>query len=140
MNWGTRIVITFVCFVAVIVTMVVISMRQNISLVDKDYYVQEIAYQDQIERIKNKNEMGEKPEVIKRNGKIIISINDQDLAGEVHFFRPSDASLDKKYVLMLNEKGQQSFAMVDFEKGLWRIKVNWNKNGKEFYSEHSLTL
>ncbi|MEP2771494.1 MAG: FixH family protein [Fulvivirga sp.] len=140
MNWGTRIVIAFACFVAVIVSLVVISMRQNISLVDKDYYVQEIAYQEQIERINNKNELSQKPEINKENGKIIISIPDSELVGEVHFFRPSDAGLDKKYALKLDENGQQQFSAYDFEKGLWRVKVNWNKNGKEYYSEHSLTL
>ncbi len=140
MNWGTGIVIAFTCFVAVIVSLVVISMRQNISLVDKDYYVQEIAYQDQIERINNKNEMSQKPEIKKENGTIIIALHDRDLTGEIHFFRPSDASLDKKYVLQLDEAGIQQFSAFDFEKGLWKIKVNWNKNGKEYYSEHSLTL
>ena len=67
MNWGTKITLSFIAFVGIIITMVVISMRQDISLVAKDYYVQEIAYQDQIDRIRNNHDLGEfKTEVTAR--------------------------------------------------------------------------
>ena len=140
MNWGTKIVIAFIAFIGVIATLVTISMRQDINLVAKDYYVQELAYQDQIERIENKNALAVQPSLNLENGMIKLQINQKDLEGTVYFFRPSDVKLDKKFDLRLDENGQQFFNSKDFKKGFWRVKVNWKKHDKEYYSEHSLVL
>lgn len=143
MNWGTRIVFTFIAFVGVIVTMVVISMRQDINLVADDYYVQELAYQDQMDRISNSNNLRElKPEINYDAHKksITLSTRDgKDLDGTIYFFRPSDAALDKKYTIQLVE-GKQVFSSNDLSKGMWRVKVNWKTEDKEFYTEKVLIL
>ncbi|MEM7108608.1 MAG: FixH family protein [Bacteroidota bacterium] len=143
MNWGTRIVITFIAFVGVIVTMVVISMKQDIHLVAKDYYVQELAYQDQMDRISNSNELSElKPEVhydAKRKSIILSTPDGKNLDGTIYFFRPSDARLDKKYTIQL-VNGKQVFSSHDLNKGMWRVKVNWKDQDKEFYTEKVLIL
>ncbi len=143
MSWGTKITLSFVAFVAVIITLVVISMRQDISLVARDYYVQEIAYQDQIDRIRNNEELGElKTEVVydRSAGKIVLKAPGAEaLEGTVYFFRPSDATLDKKYSIRIRD-GRQVFAASDFQKGLWRVKVSWQVDEKEFYTEKVLIL
>ncbi len=143
MNWGTRIVLSFIAFVGVIVTLVVISMRQDIHLVATDYYVQELAYQDQIDRIKNSEGLKElKPEIkYNEEGNVITlsTLNAEALKGTIYFFRPSDASLDKKYTINMRD-GQQHFSAADFEKGMWRVKVNWTSSDKEFYTEKVLIL
>jgi len=140
MNWGKSIVVVFVIFVGIMATLVTISMRQDVSLVSKDYYVEELAYQDQIERINNKNLMEEKPEIRKAGEVIILELNVPKSIGSVHFFRPSNAKFDKKYKLAINQSGIQVFKSTDFEKGFWKVKINWEKDGKEYYSEHNLIL
>lgn len=144
MNWGTKIVVAFVLFVGLIVTMVTISMKQDVSLVAKDYYVQEIAYQDQIDRIRNYNELGaDQLSITYDNAKSVIVLTapgNHTRQGEVHFFRPSDASLDSKYVLKPNSEGQQYFDVKNFKKGLWKIKISWRENGREYYKEKTLVI
>lgn len=140
MNWGKGIVVAFVCFIGVIATLVTISMKQDVSLVAKDYYVQEIAYQDQIDRIENKNRMEIQPSVELKTGNIELLIKKLELEGTIHFFRPSNAKLDKKYVIKLDKNGKQLFSASDFEKGLWKVKINFTSEGREYYSEHSLVL
>ena len=63
MNWGYKIVVAFVIFAAFIGTLVGICVNQDISLVAKDYYRQEIAYQEQIDRMANHEALPEKPKV-----------------------------------------------------------------------------
>lgn len=142
MNWGTRIVITFIVFVGIIATMVTISMRQDVNLVADDYYVKELAYQDQIVSENNMNELTVKPEVTldRSKGLITLHIDGEDLDGEVLFFRPSKASMDKKYKLKTNKEGMQFFSMSDFDQGLWKIKVSWSSNDKPYYLEQSVVL
>ena len=144
MNWGTNIIIAFVLFVGLVVTMVTISMRQDVSLVSKDYYVQEIAYQEQIERIENNQKLGEAQPSIQYDGTTrLITVKmpkSYTGNGEIYFFRPSEAALDAKYVLKSNQQGLQVFDARDFKKGLWRIKISWNEKGKDFYKEETLVI
>ncbi|GAA0189303.1 hypothetical protein GCM10009122_49340 [Fulvivirga kasyanovii] len=144
MNWGTKIVMSFILFVGLIVTMVTISMRQDVSLVAKDYYVQEIAYQDQIERIKNYRDLGEnqiKLEYKKQTSQIVLTLPKSYAGkGEIHFFRPSDASLDARYVLRPDSEGYQRFEAGDFKKGLWKVKISWHENDREYYEEKTLVI
>ena len=53
MNWGKWIIVSFVLFAAFIGILVVICVRQDISLVSKNYYQEELAYQQQIDRMNN---------------------------------------------------------------------------------------
>ncbi|TRX52666.1 FixH family protein [Fulvivirga sp. M361] len=143
MNWGLRIVVAFIGFVAVIITLVVISMRQNINLVAEDYYVQEIAYQKQIDRVKNHMDLGQlglEVELEPATNQIVVKSSSQgELKGTVYFFRPSDERLDKSYHLTLSD-GKQLFNSSDFAKGLWKVKVSWTENEKEYYYEKLLVI
>ncbi|UII30459.1 FixH family protein [Fulvivirga ulvae] len=144
MNWGTKIVMAFILFVGLIITMVTISLRQDVSLVAKDYYVQEIAYQDQIERIRNYRDLGEnqiKLEYRKQTSQIVLTLPKNYAGkGQIHFFRPSDASLDARYVLRPDSEGYQHFEAADFKKGLWKVKISWHENDREYYEEKTLVI
>ena len=45
MNWGNRIILVFVCFIAFILSMVTRAFQQDFDLVAEDYYAQELNYQ-----------------------------------------------------------------------------------------------
>ena len=64
MNWGTKIILAFAGFIAVIFTLAYISMGQDVNLVSKDYYVQELAYEEQIQRIRNTQSLEQKPTLV----------------------------------------------------------------------------
>lgn len=142
MNWGTKIVIAFGCFMVLIISMVVISMRQDINLVAPDYYVQEIAYQDQMDRIKNHNDSEQLTLTHnKADQRIVLHYNQNDLVnGEVLFFRPSDESQDKKYKLSLSDDNIQTFSTKSMQSGLWKVKISWKQGEKEFYQEKTLVI
>lgn len=142
MNWGTRIVITFGCFMVLIISMVVISMRQDVNLVAPDYYVQEIAYQDQIDRIKNHNNSEQLTLThSKADQNIVLHYSQNDLInGEVLFFRPSDESQDMKYKLNLSKNNEQIFSTKSMQRGLWKVKISWKQGDKEFYQEKTVVI
>jgi len=146
MNWGKGIFITFVVFALGLVVMLVITLRQDLGLVASDYYKQELAYQDQMERIKNFNSLVNKPEIkqeIELN-KVVLTfpseLIEQIHEGEVHFFRPSNSEIDIIYKLTFDEQGRQYFDLDNFEKGMWRVKINWKGQDKEYYRESILVF
>ena len=53
MNFGSWITVAFVLFAGLIISLVVVCVRQDVSLVSADYYQQEIKYQSRIDDISN---------------------------------------------------------------------------------------
>lgn len=144
MNWGTRIFISYLVFAVIVFTMVFISMNQDINLVSADYYKREIEYEDQIQRIKNTQALLEAPEISFDRAKLMVSVQfpksvpGNDVSGSIHLFRPSDSSLDKKYRLELDESGEQNISVVGHSIGLWKVKLDWEYEGTEYYQEQIL--
>ena len=146
MNWGRGIVLAFVVFVAVLVTMVTISMNQDISLVAEDYYKQEITYQDQINRLSNFNNLDNKPFVKKESSSVLLVTFPEGLLknvkeGNVVLFRPSMAKLDKKWKLNPNSNGLQRIPLDNLKAGKWKVKLFWTDyKEKEYYQEFIVIL
>ncbi|SMD31966.1 FixH protein [Reichenbachiella faecimaris] len=144
MNWGKSIVLTFVLFAVLIITMVTISMQHDVNLVADNYYEEELAYEDQMNRIRNFEALKDKPTIVRNGDKIVLSfpvqIARQIESGEVHFFRPSDHGVDKKIKIKLNNQYQQSFPASVFNAGLWKTKLRWKSENKEYFFEQQIVL
>ena len=59
MSWGWKIVVLYGLFVMMTLSMVFYFMGHDVDLVAKDYYRQEIEYQDQIDKIENARSLKE---------------------------------------------------------------------------------
>ncbi|PIB35413.1 hypothetical protein BFP72_08395 [Reichenbachiella sp. 5M10] len=142
MNWGHKITITFILFAILIITMVTISVRQEIHLVAPDYYEEELAYQDQIDRMHHYNALPNKPSLVKDNGRLILTFPDSlnITQGEILFFRPSHSGMDQKFLLRLDEHNQQTFVQSDFQKGLWKTKLSWQDQNQDYFVEQTIIL
>lgn len=137
MTWGKWIVVAFVLFAGFIATLVTVCMRQDVNLVSKDYYKDELAYQDQIARIDNTNALREKPVIKRADNFLDVDFKqfDEIENGELKLFRPSDPKMDKVFLLQSTDVKKQSFSIDGMEKGMYRARMTWQMNGKEFYLE-----
>ncbi len=143
MNWGKSIILAFVLFAAFIATLVTVCLRQDISLVTREYYKEELNYQAQINRIAHTTMLSEKPSIQVESGDI-IKVRYVDFPslerGELHLFRPSDPEMDKEFDLRSSAGELQYFSIAGMEKGMYRARMKWTMNGKEFYIEQMITL
>lgn len=141
MNWGKWIIVSFVFFAAFIGTLVTVCMRADVSLVSKDYYKEELEFQKQIARIENTSALPAKPTILTGNGVIEIAFDFSKLeTGELILFRPSDDSLDKTFQLVQTENEHQQFSTDRLDAGMYRAKMQWRMNGKEFFYEQVIYL
>ncbi|HSL89068.1 MAG TPA: FixH family protein [Ignavibacteriaceae bacterium] len=143
-SWGTGIVIAIVIFMALTIATVIFMMNQDVDLVSSDYYEKGIKYQEQID-------MENRSQRLKDNVKMEWSGNlfeisfpdefeDQAISGEIFFYRPSDSKKDFRLPLNITDL-KQYIPVQGLEKGLWRVKLNWNlKNKDYYYSETSFIL
>ncbi|MCU0365550.1 MAG: FixH family protein [Ignavibacteriaceae bacterium] len=143
-NWGTGILIGIIVFVVISITMTVIFMTQDVSLVSDNYYEKSLSYQDEIDKQSRTNSLDEEV-TINFNGQIInilfpVEYLNGNLSGEIYFYRPSDSKLDFKMPLDLNEEGNQMILVKNFEKGFWRVKLNWTMDGDGYYNERAINV
>ena len=144
MNWGKGIAIAFILFAAYIGFLVVITLREDFYLVSEDYYKKEIEYQQQINREVNHSKLQEKPTIVfvAQKNELVISFPASIKPSEngiIHLFRPSNAEIDKKFSLILND-GIQRIPLNNMAKGLWKVKFNWNWKGEEYYQEQTIVI
>jgi nitrogen fixation protein FixH len=147
MNWGYKISIVFAGFVILIITLVVISMRQkDIHLVTERYYEKEIAYQDQIDIEKNTAALDQKPKIEYQKGDQIIAFTypdhfyQENVKGKILFYRPSDAGKDFTVPVNSGIEGTQKISIGHLEKGFWRIKMEWVADSEKYYIEEKLVI
>lgn len=143
MNWGKWIIVVFIVFAAFIGTLVTVCVRQDISLVSNDYYRDELAFEQQMARVRNGNELSVRPALkVLADGTIEVAFDNfgEMEKGELKLFRPSDATLDKTYALIATSSPIQIFSTGELEPGMYRAKMQWTMNGKEFFMEEVILL
>jgi hypothetical protein len=141
MNWGKWIIVSFVLFAAFIGTLVTVCMRADVTLVSKDYYREELEFQKQITRLENTSMLASKPAIVAGGGSIEITFDFNDLEnGELLLFRPSDAALDKKFPIGTTASLRQQFPTKALDPGMYRARMQWKKNGKEYFYEQVIYL
>jgi hypothetical protein len=143
-NWGYRIVLLYVGFVALIAVLVIGSMRQKIDLVADDYYEQELQYQDRIEQINNTATLEQDLEIKITDDELIITYPEAVLPGSIEgdltLFRPSDKTLDRNFLITTNEQNEQAIHLEELESGMYRLKAEFTLNDKKCYSEKVVVI
>lgn len=143
MNFGGRIAVLYLSFVALIVTLVVMSFKQKVDLVSEDYYAQEIKFQDKIDAINNEKALEGSIHHSMNGNEITLmadsSILSNDFEGTIHFFRPSDSSKDFQLKLNFANKTQviNSKQLIH---GAYKLQLSWTSNHKKYFKEEVIFI
>lgn len=142
MNWGNYIVLSFIAFGLFIGYMAVVSFQQSVDLVAEDYYQQEIAYQDHIDKVNNTRNLPGEVGIQQQNGQLSIRFPEamSTVSGQIILFRPSDAALDRHFEISVNDRLEQIIPTTDLVKGMYKVKVAWSNGTTDFYSEKNLFI
>ena len=137
MDWGKWIIVAFILFAGFIATLVTVCMRQDVSLVSKDYYKEELAYGEQLARINNANQLIEKPVIHKAGDFLKVDFGDFHKIenGSLKLFRPSDSKMDRRFTVTSSKEHTQSFPINGIERGMYRARMQWMMEGKEYFIE-----
>ncbi|MBC3540106.1 FixH family protein [Rufibacter sediminis] len=138
------IILAFIFFACYIGFMVYGAMQSEVNLVSKDYYAEELAYGQRMKQVEQAQQLETPISIISAPaaGQLVIKFPN-DLAkakGTVHLFRPSDVNLDVVVPLALSEDGLQYISTAILKKGLWRVQLSGEMNGKQYYQVQDITL
>jgi hypothetical protein len=133
------IIVAIVIPIVLLIVFVIFSSQNTFKLVERDYYQKEINYQSQIDRETRTNQLSQKVNIFNDDEGVVLQFPLifllEDINGKIIFFRPSDSNLDFDMQIDLNQDGLQSISSVNLKKGVWIVKVFWNNQQDEYYSE-----
>ncbi|WP_158858385.1 FixH family protein [Lunatibacter salilacus] len=141
MDWGKGIVLVFVAFAAIMISMVTICMKKDdLHLVTQNYYEEEIKYQAHIDKVINANGLSYEALQFDNLQKSVSISLPVGAKGELHLFRPSDARLDQKLVVDVINEDTTVVDLAMLKSGYWLMKLTWSAEGKSYYQEKKITI
>jgi len=142
MNWGKWIIVAFVLFAAFIGTLVTVCVKQDVSLVSRTYYQDELVFDQQIARIQNVSALSKKPVITKSNGVIEVSFDrfSEMEKGTLTLFRPSDSTKDKSFAIEQDASSKQTFPVDGMAGGMYRARLQWTMGDKEYFLEEIIYI
>lgn len=144
-NWGTGIVIAFICFISFIMYFVITMVtndKYNHDLVVEDYYKQELNFQNDINKEKNAKSLAENIKWQQTPDGLLLkfpnNFKDGDISGTVYMYRPSNKTLDFNLPLEINN---HHFLIPNSKlvEGRWNIKIDWNHNSSNYLFKESIS-
>ena len=142
MDFGKWIVVSFVSFALFIGMLVLVCVRQDLNLVSKNYYQEELVHGEKMEQIRNTNLLGEQPDIKVNGNRIELTFNRMhDVEnGQILFMRPSDAGLDQVFKVVNDQGTVLRFDANDFEVGQYRARFKWTMQQKDYFFEKIIVL
>jgi hypothetical protein len=142
MSWGNKLVIVFVVFVALMAILVYKAVNTKFELVTKDYYKEELRYQDKIDGAANARTAGSI--MLKQDASTITlqlptSLQTSISEGEAWFYCKTDAAKDQRLPIKI-EDGIYSFDKSVFAKSTYELKLQLTNNSKQYYYKEFITV
>jgi hypothetical protein len=144
MNWGNKLLITFIIFGAGIFYLVYRSMTTNFELVEKDYYKTELHYQQVIDGSNRAGALNSPVKLEQRENYILLQLPEEmknkKITGDVFFYCAYDEKKDKRLPLKVDVEGAQVFQPGTITPGNYTVKINWSSDSNNYYTEKPLTV
>jgi len=143
MNWGHKIIIVYVVFVAGMVFLAVKSSQQNIELVTEDYYAKELVYQQKIDELKRTASLSAPVGIKFLNHELKINFPkdfaSKRIVGDVLLYCPSDEKRDMNQQFTVTDSAVV-ISVPDNYHGLHYVKINWKVEGVDYYYEYKIII
>lgn len=139
-NWGTAITLLYLSFVMGMGYLVYRSLNEKVDLVINNYYENDKLFPEKYEQQQNAVNLKEQVKITSGNPLTIQFFSAMPEKGTLKFYRPDDASLDKSMDISVNENGMMHIETASLKHGLWKVILQWESEGKKFYTEDRIFI
>jgi hypothetical protein len=144
MNWGNKLIVVFLVFAAGMGLMVYRAVTTDFELVEKDYYKQELRYQQVIDGKAEAGKLSKEVELFRTEQGVKLQLPPemigQNPEGEILFYCANDAGKDRRAPLKTDSTGQQLVPNEILQAGNYKVKINWSAGGKIYYAEKDILI
>lgn len=136
MNWGYKILLTYVTFIGLILFMVYIASRQTNELIDDHYYEKELQYQKILDGHQNLAALSDKIAFKKSASNLELRFpagaTTPGNAGKIEFVCLSDKSRDRSFSFTPDTAGIIRIPLNDLIAAQYQVRMEWENAGKKF--------
>lgn len=141
LSWGYKIAFVYIIFVAGIGFLVFKASSQKFDLVTKDYYDQELKYQEVIDQAANTARLSTSLIVEKSASELSITfppeMRNKEKIIDFYLYYPADAKRDFRKSINIDEN-EFTQALPEAMKGKYELKLSWEVEGVKYYFEKQL--
>jgi nitrogen fixation protein FixH len=136
---GNVLLIGFGALIAMMSVLVYLSVRQPILMVSKDYYEQELQYQDKLNAMNNTSAFSPGFSAVPvKAGFVLLTVPESLGAhitqGTAYFYCPFDDKLDRSMKLLPSDNGQYMLGPLA-EGKRYMLKLSFTSGDKQYYKE-----
>jgi nitrogen fixation protein FixH len=143
-NFGTGIALVYSVFALSMLAAAIRSTHYDVGLVKKDYYADDLNYQQHFNKIQNEKGSAERLQIEQDSEGTCIILhfpkNQSAPTGTVTLFRPSKVGIDQMLPIKTDGDDKMHFPIKNLLRGAWKIQIDWTANGTAFYREENITL
>ena len=136
MSWAFKILLLYLGFVTIILTLVFTCFKHKTELEFTDYYARELRFQDQLNARSNADALVQ-PISYQLVGSAVLlqfpAAIRNDVKGSVLFMRPSDSSKDRLVEVWPDENGSQ--LVGGLTKGVFKMRIEVSSGGRDYFQE-----
>ena len=144
MNWGNKLILIFIAFGAMMSYLVYRCMKVPVNLVSKEYYREEIAYQDVIDSRKNTSTLSSTVRLTENKETIGLilpaEMKHKKTEGKILLYYPANAKYDRQFTLQTDTTAFQALSKETLMPGNYVVKITWQADGTNYYSEQPITI
>jgi hypothetical protein len=142
-NWGYKITVVYLVFVAGIMYLVVQASKQDVDLVTQDYYGEEIRYQERIDQRARAEALSEPIRYEMADQAIHIrfprEFAGKEITGEVLLYYPADSKRDVRTTIR-TISNDMTLRIPDARSGMHILQVKWEADRQSYYFEENLFI
>ena len=142
MNWGHKILIVIILFLVAMLSMVFLASMQTNEMIDDQYYQKELAYQQVIDAQQNLMNVSTGNLVSQTMLEVVVTLPvgtfEKLEGGYAELLRNDAASRDTRQDILKNGNNRSIFLKKDLSRGMYKARIRWKSDGKEYYKEESV--
>ena len=144
MSWGNKLLFTFVVFAGMMSYMVYRCMQTPVELVTKEYYRDELSYQQVIDSRRHADALKGKTRLVQEMEAVVLQLPEemkhQQVSGTILFYCAADASKDKELALQVGMDAQQLIPIRTLSPGRYLVKINWQCGSTPYFAEKEFII
>lgn len=144
MNWGKKLIAVFIVFAAGMSYLVYRCTRVNVDLVSKEYYKDELKYEDIIQSTKTANALNGRVRLSQQAAVVTVQLpaemENQKVSGTIWFYCAADASRDRHIPIETGSLACQQISKKVLLPGVYTVKFEWSSNNKHYYAEQPFRI
>ena len=143
-NWGTSIFFVIISMLVFMAVLIYISSRQNIDLVEDNYYEKSIDYQKHIEKVKNVASLKQKIQFTDSSGGLELvfppEFINSKIIGNIYLYSPVKKENDFTVSISTDSALTQFIPYNLLKSGRYTVKVDWVVEERGYYQETKIQV